>query len=90
MIQDKKSCIVCGTTYGLHRHHIIYGTANRKNSEKYDLTCWLCQEHHIGTTGVHGKYGEHLDAALKKLAQIEFEKTHTREEFINIFGRNYL
>lgn len=90
MLSNKKCCIICGATENLHRHHIFFGTANRKNSEKYDLTCWLCQEHHEGTYGVHGTYGENLNAALKKMAQFEFEKTHSRMEFMEIFGRNYL
>lgn len=90
MLNRSRNCIVCGASTNLHRHHIFYGTANRKNSEKYDLTCWLCQEHHEGTSGVHGMYGEHLNEALKKMAQIEFEKTHSRDEFIEIFGRNYI
>ena len=39
-------------------------------------------------------YGVHNDAKLdleiKQMAQREFEKTHTREEFMKIFGKNYL
>lgn len=31
-----------------------------------------------------------LDLKLKEMAQAKFEETHTREEFIRIFGRNYL
>lgn len=38
--------------------------------------------------------GVHSDRALDKIikceAQTAFEKTHTREEFMQIFGRNYL
>lgn len=90
MLSRTRNCIVCGQANNLHRHHIFYGRANRQNSEKYDLTCWLCVEHHEGMSGVHGKYGENLNAALKKMGQIEFEKTHSREEFIEIFGRNYI
>lgn len=90
MIQSRKECIVCRSTRNLHRHHIFYGSANRKNSERFDLTCWLCQDHHESTYGVHGKYGENLNRELKELAQREFEKNHTREEFVHIFGRNYI
>jgi hypothetical protein len=39
---------------------------------------------------VHGKNGHDLDMMLKRTAQAEFEKTHSREEFISIFGKNYL
>jgi hypothetical protein len=30
------------------------------------------------------------DLILKRAAQSDFEKEHTREEFISIFGRSYL
>jgi hypothetical protein len=50
----------------------------------------LCYIHHRGTYGVHGKYGHQLDLQLKQHCQREFEKTHTREEFIKLIGRNYL
>ena len=69
-------------------HHVIYGTSNRKNSEKYGLKVWLCHRHHTGDEGVH--FNKDLDLMLKQTAQKEFEKTHTREEFMTIFGRNWL
>jgi hypothetical protein len=89
IIQSKKECFVCGTTYNLHSHHCIYGTSNRKQSEKYGLKVWLCQEHHTGNTGVHRN--KELDMHLKKLSQAHFEKVHgNRRDFMNAFGRNYL
>lgn len=89
IIQKNKECYVCGTTYGLHDHHIIYGTANRKQSEKYGLKVWLCQEHHTGSTGAH--FNKDLDLHLKKLAQEHFEALYgARNEFIRVFGRSYL
>lgn len=89
MLTEKK-CWVCGREYNLHRHHIFYGIKNRGNSERYNLCCYLCQEHHEGTYGVHGMYGHELDMELKKYAQQDFEINHSRKEFIEIFGRNYL
>lgn len=89
VIQQEKECYVCGTTYNLHDHHIIYGTANRKQSEKHGLKVWLCQEHHTGASGVH--FNKPLDLHLKKLAQKHFEaQIGARNEFIRVFGRNYL
>ena len=85
-----RKCYVCGTTSNLHNHHIFFGS-NRKNSDKYECCqVTLCQEHHEGTYGVHGMYGHELDMELKRKAQKEFEETHTREEFVKIFGRSYL
>lgn len=86
-IQTHKRCWVCGRVTGLERHHVL-GGPNRKWSEKYDLTVWLCREHHAGTTGVHND--RDLSLQLRQAAQVAFERDHTREEWMRIFGRNYL
>jgi hypothetical protein len=90
ILQKNKECFVCKTTYGLECHHVCYGTANRKQSEKYGLKVWLCHEHHTGgRASVH--FNKELDMHLKKLAQRQFEKkVGTREEFRRIFGKSYL
>jgi len=88
IIQNEKFCYVCGTTYGLEEHHVIGGTANRKQSEKYGLKVWLCPEHHRGNSGVH--FNKERDLEIKKLAQETFEREHTREEFRAIFGKSWL
>lgn len=89
IIQKNKQCWVCQTTYNLHSHHICYGTANRKQSEKYGLKVFLCMEHHTGNFGVH--HNKPLDLTLKKVAQTKFEEIHgSREEFRKIFGKSYL
>jgi hypothetical protein len=90
IIQDKKECYICNSTYNIEEHHIFFGTANRKVSEKFGLKVFLCTEHHRGTYGVHGKNGKLLDKQLKKMAQRKFEETYTRNEFIRNFGKNYL
>lgn len=89
VLQQAKECYVCKTRIGLHSHHIIYGTANRKKSEKYGLKVWLCYEHHEGNTGVH--FNKKLDTELKQLAQEYFE-THygDRNNWRREFGRSYL
>lgn len=88
IIQNYKECFMCHRTEGLHSHH-IFGAANRKWSEKYGLKIWLCPEHHnMSDAGVH--FNKALDLQIKQIAQREFEDTYTREEFIKIFGKNYL
>lgn len=77
-------------TIGLHDHHIYFGNARRKISEKYGFKVWLCFKHHEGTFGVHGKNGYELDLYLKKVCQIKFEEHNSRNDFIKIIGRNYL
>lgn len=87
IIQDSRQCYVCGSPY-VEEHHIFFGTSNRKNSEKYGLKVYLCYGHHRGDYGVH--HNQEADTRLKEMAQRKFEETHTREEFMAIFGRNYL
>ena len=88
IIQNEKECWVCGKTWCLEEHHCMGGNPNRKNSEKYGLKIWLCLERHRGNTGVH--FNSDLADMVHKHAQTVFEKEHSREEFMTIFGRNYL
>lgn len=90
MIQKSKECYVCHAKTGLERHHIIFGTSGRRRSEKYGLCVWLCQEHHRGTFGVHGKNGTALNKKLKETAQRAFEEQYSHSEWMAIFHKNYL
>lgn len=77
---SKKSC--------LHEHH-IFGGANRVHSEAEGLKVYLCIEHHE-----YGKEAVHLNHEMMRLLQEDgqraFERTHTRQQFMEIFGKNYL
>ena len=53
ILQSEKECFMCGTVLNLERHHVIFGTAGRKISDKLGLTVWLCHEHHQGRFGPH-------------------------------------
>lgn len=86
IIQDKEECYVCGITSGLHTHHCIHGNANRKIADKYGLTVRVCYRCH---TRIHDK-DRNLDLSLIKLAQRKFEETHSREEWMELFERNWL
>lgn len=89
IMQTKRECLICGAMTGLHRHHIFYGTANRQKSEEYGCWCWLCAFHHNGgPESVHGN--DRMNRQLKQRTQRKFEETHTREEFMEIFGRSWL
>ena len=91
IIQKEKRCYICGLYSPVEEHHIFFGTANRKISEKYGLKVYLCEEHHRGTIGVHGKLGHSLDLRLKQDAEKVFlKKGHTKEEFIQLIGKNFL
>jgi len=90
IIQDEKKCFVTGSKLGLHKHH-IFGAYNRDNSEKYGLWVWLQWDRHIENSPYRTPHNDaSVDLMLKKMAQRKFEETHSREEFMQIFGRNYL
>lgn len=89
ILQTDKYCWVCGAINGLHEHHIFAGVANRPMSEKYGFKVWLCGRHHnLSEFGVH--FDKSLDLRLKQACQKEYEKTHSRDEFTKIIGKNYL
>ena len=90
MGSERGTCYLCGCNAGYERHHAIYGSANRKMSEKYGLVVWLCPEcHRSYKHGVHGM-NKAADDWLHEQAQAAFEETHTREEFREIFGKSWL
>lgn len=88
ILQDKKECWFCKTIQNLHRHH-CFGGANRKQSEKYGLTIYLCGYHHnLSNESVH--FDKELDLLVKQMAQKKFEEIYSHEQFMKIFKRNYL
>lgn len=80
---------ICGKAGETERHH-IYGSANRKYSEQYGLTVYLCPEcHRVSETAVHRN--KEVRKTLQRIGQRAFEnKCGSRQEFIKIFGKNYL
>lgn len=89
IMQSTRECYICGATRWLEYHH-CYAGKNRQVSDKNGFTCWLCEAHHRGTYGVHGKEGAYLDNKIKRECQEIFELTHTREEFRKLIGKSYL
>lgn len=94
LLQKNRSyCYLCDKEglyngYELQKHHIFCGP-NRNNSEREGLYCWLCVGHHeYGPHAVHTNREE--DLSLKQEAQAIYEAGHSHEEFMAIFGKNYL
>lgn len=93
MQNDERRCYLCGANGSmdpLHWHH-VFGASNRKFSEKYGLKVRLCGQkcHENGPEAVHRN--KQTATRLKEEGQRAFENVHgTREEFMKIFGRNYL
>jgi hypothetical protein len=77
-------CRICGTTQLLQTHHMLHGNM-RKAADKYGLTCKLCVFCHTELHD-HGLF----DRELQQEAQRRFEENHSHEEFMAIFGKNFL
>lgn len=75
-------CRLCGGTAD-DLHH-VFGAANRKISTQYGMVEWLCRTCHDNIASSAG------GKLLKMAHQAKFEETHTREEFMQIFGRSWL
>lgn len=88
ILQPSKECFITHRTYGLHKHH-IYGGPNRRISETHGFYIYLIPEYHnMSNKGIH--FDKDFDLKVKRLCQAEYEKTHTRQEFMALIGRNYL
>ncbi len=97
ILQDKESgiCYLCAKLkedYGrkspLHEHH-VYGGVNRRISEENGFKVYLCLQHHVdGQEAVHNNI-ENM-RIIQRDCQEEYEKTHTRQQFMKLVGRNYL
>ena len=92
IINNQKRCFRCGKgdqQGDIHKHH-IYAGAFRAKSEKWGCWVYLCRDHHTGNHGVHTRKGSDYWLHLKKLAQVEFEKRHGHDLFMQEFRRNWL
>lgn len=88
-LEDKK-CFICGSYNWIELHH-IFGGANRKKSEKYGLVVYLCHDcHNEAPNGVH--HNAERMRILRSYAQKKAMKHYgwTTQEFIKLFGKNYL
>ena len=90
IIQERKECFVTGDVNGLHKHH-IFGAYNRSNSERYGLWIWLRWDFHIADSPHRTPHNDsEVDLLYKQIAQRKFEEKHGHDEFMRIFGKNYL
>ena len=75
-------CYVCGKPKDAL--HEVFEGANRVNSMKNGMVIPICYKHH---SMIHKN--RQFSLYYKILCQTKFEETHSREEFIKIFKRNY-
>ena len=65
--------------------HEIYGGKNRQTSMKYGLVIPVCRKCHKNIPK-----DKCLNEKLHKVGQKAFEKVHKTENFMKVFGENYL
>ena len=90
------TCYLCmklkgyyGTYPVVHEHHVWPGKPNKKISEDNGFKVYLCPEHHeFSEEAVHDDYG--YMRMIQQDCQREYEKTHSRQQFMNLLKRNYL
>ena len=90
LTDDLEHCIICGKA-PVNKHE-IFGGRNRQTSIKWGLVIPLCvSEHHKGNIeGIHKD--KELDRFWKRKGQLAYMKHYNKsvEEFISVFGQNYL
>ncbi len=90
IMQDKKECYLTCRTDNLHKHHIFFGTANRKVSEDNGFWIWLTGEWHNQDSRKDIHSNMQLDLRVRMQCQRKYEETHSRQEFRKLIGKNYL
>lgn len=92
---DNGTCYLCILLHGDYRchpvlqEHHIFGGPNRPISEAYGLKAKLCLDHHLdGDEAVH--QNAEIMELMHREGQQAFELTHSRTDFIRLFGRNYM
>ena len=90
MLNSKEDgCFMCESP-DVELHHIMFGTGQRKISDEWGCTVYLCPRHHRGTKGVHGRDGRPLNMYLKRLGQRDIDQQYGKGKFFELFGKNYL
>lgn len=74
-------CDYCKKEFKHLDPHEVYGGSNRKRSIQNGFVKKLCRKCHSNKEVIE---------QLKIDVQKEFEKTHTREEFIKLIGKSYI
>ena len=85
-----RECFLCGRTSFLEKHH-IFGSSNRKKSEKYGLVVDLC--HYCHNEPPYGAH--HNKDTMQRVHEYGQRKAMeeqglTEDEFRHHFGKNYL
>lgn len=89
ILNNLNKCYFCNRP-AQNKHEVFFGRKNRQISIENGFCVGLCAWHHNlgGKECVHEN--REMDLILKRLYQQEYEKNHSREDFINLIGKSYL
>lgn len=90
-LNDPTRCAICGRNHALHRHHVFFGTANRKISDEDCMVVYLCPDcHEDGARAVHRN--REMDVAIKQAAERVWMADRDADEdaFRSRYGRSWL
>lgn len=88
ILSNERKCYICGSVRWIECHH-VFGGPNRKKSTKYGLVVYLCHHcHNEPPNGVH--FNRKTMDWLRAKGQQAFIEHYPNEDFLKIFGRNYL
>lgn len=73
----------------VHKHHVYPGRGRREVSENNGFYVYLCPRHHEYHKEAVHENSEHM-LMIKRDCQREYEKTHTRQQFMELIEQNYL
>ena len=82
--RDLTKCCNCGSKIGIEKNEVFEGSY-RQISIRYGMVCPFCKTCH---TQFHNDIM--LNLFYKVMFEKEFLKTHSKEEFIKIFGQDYI
>ena len=90
IISEERRCYMCGSVRWIEHHH-VFGAAYKKKSDKYGLIVPLCRWcHNEPPNGVHHN-AENMRILREKAQKIAMKKYGwSIEDFIRIFGKNYI
>lgn len=70
-------------------HHVYFGRGRRAVSEAEGFKVYLCPEHHTeGAEAVHRNHDTCL--MIQRDMQREYERKHSRRQFMRLTGKSYL
>lgn len=83
--RDDESCVICGSRYGIHHHHIVFRSSLGSDTlENLVCVCWKCHDRYC-----HGveekKWRENLKEYIRSVS--DWNATH-KKQAEEIYKRN--